>query len=1113
MTGLQLCKAAIFERKLLCHSYQSVTVHYGIMASSLKSPYPRASRLASFSARGFIIFRPIEAPLKERLCRGVTEAGPPLAHSPVPRPTTSAQEGLERHSEAPLSLRWQGKMSVTLLAATFSCLFCTVSGDQRIREGVVETLAGSGVAGAVDGAPTIARFNSPGGITTGADINQVYLADTLNHCLRSVVTASGSTVVSTVAGLCGTTGLADGALGAAKFNLPRGIAYSASDSSIVVADSQNNVVRKAVIATGQVTTIAGTGVMGFADGAAGRMSSPWGVCVSTSGTWAGIIVADRDNHAIRLIAGTTLITIGESRTTPGLTDGALAAARFEYPGDVQIHGGDLYFVQSHAIRKVSSSSQVVSTLAGSSVNDWVDGPALTARFYDPRSLWVAPSGDVFVTDKSHNLVRFFSLSRNTVGTLTGSAVVNNANVDGFSSVATLDQPSAVHGQLDPSQTNKFVIADSNHHRVKLANALCPYGCKNGGSCIASDQCQCPAQWTGKDCSEPVCTTPCTGNKLCSAPDTCTCPVGYTGASCATPVCNPTCKNGGTCTAPNTCSCTTGWSDVDCSFPICTGACRNGGNCTGPNQCTCPAADWAGQWCTIPLCTVACKRNTTCYAPQSCNCTEAPGYGGIDCSIPICAQRCVNGAVCTAPDTCSCAAGWQGALCDVPICTNACQNGGTCSAPDTCDCTGTGYSGALCTVPVCKSVTCENGATCTAPNNCTCTAGWKGSNCTEPLCDTPACGIGEYCMSPQNCVSGCTQTCINGGFCSGINKCTCVNGWEGHDCSLAFCRQHGCIRGVCGTPNNCTCRPGWEGPACDKGVCSKVKCQNRGRCVAVDLCACVDDWYGPNCTIPLCIKPGRPPDYYKTNQSDCVHGFCGSPNNCTCNEYGWIGEFCDEHTCALPCLNGGTCSAVDTCSCPPSYSGPQCELYSEEQPSWWDKNIATVLPLFIAACIVVGLFFCYRCRMLKDNIVHVAYQLEYAKKNRPMAQDLFSSSSEDSYVEEKRQDFEPTPTVVNKWTVGAERRSGPARRALRGVTVDQMDFTDSSDDTEGSHGIHVVREEKRGTQRRRSAMNLFRGNRAVGTDASDSSTSSSDVPGMVNMPSDGGQTFDSSTSSD
>src|SRR6185436_15081684 len=128
--------------------------------------------------------------------------------------------------------------------------------------GVVTTLAGTaGTAGSADGTGAAARFSNPTGVVVDGAGN-VYVSDQGNHTIRKV-TAAG--VVTTLAGIAGMSGSADGTGAAARFNHPVRVAVD-SAGNVYVTDGVNSTIRE-ITAAGVVTTLAGTaGISGSADG-------------------------------------------------------------------------------------------------------------------------------------------------------------------------------------------------------------------------------------------------------------------------------------------------------------------------------------------------------------------------------------------------------------------------------------------------------------------------------------------------------------------------------------------------------------------------------------------------------------------------------------------------------------------------------------------------------------------------------------------------------------------------------------------------------------------------------------------------------------------------------
>ena len=161
------------------------------------------------------------------------------------------------------------------------------------------TLAGlAGSPGSADGTGSNARFNDPSGVAVDSAGN-VYVADSYNDTIRKVTPAD---VVTTLAGLAGNAGSADGTGSAARFDDPTGVAVD-SAGNVYVADDCNSTIRKVtpVGASWEVTTLAGlAGSSGSADGtnSAARFNDPYCVAVDTNGN---VYVADYANDTIRKV--------------------------------------------------------------------------------------------------------------------------------------------------------------------------------------------------------------------------------------------------------------------------------------------------------------------------------------------------------------------------------------------------------------------------------------------------------------------------------------------------------------------------------------------------------------------------------------------------------------------------------------------------------------------------------------------------------------------------------------------------------------------------------------------------------------------------------------------
>jgi hypothetical protein len=216
--------------------------------------------------------------------------------------------------------------------------------------GVVTTLAGRpGTSGTNNGTGTAARFNNPLGVAVDTS-GSVYVGDAGNNAIRKI-TPTG--VVTTLAGLIGTKGTNDGVGVAARFYFPEDVAVDGSNY-VYVADAGNSCIRK-VAPDGTVTTLAGLcGTSGSDDGtnSTARFYSPLGIAVDSAGN---LFVGDSGNNVIRKITPDGVVTtIGGQAGTSGSADGSGSQARFDSPEGVAVDANGFVYVtdsNNHTIRK------------------------------------------------------------------------------------------------------------------------------------------------------------------------------------------------------------------------------------------------------------------------------------------------------------------------------------------------------------------------------------------------------------------------------------------------------------------------------------------------------------------------------------------------------------------------------------------------------------------------------------------------------------------------------------------------------------------------------------------------------------------------------------------
>ncbi len=326
-------------------------------------------------------------------------------------------------------------------------------------DAVVTTLAGSGVAGKDDGATSTADFRFPTNVAIDA-VGNIIVADRDNHRIRKI--APGG-LVTTVAG-SGVADFADGASATAQFDRPVSVAIDAS-GNIIVVDQRNHRIRN-ITPGGTVSTIAGSGTFGFADGASttALFDSPTGVAIDALGN---IIIADSFNHRIRnivpggtvtTIAGTGLISFTGNN---GFADGASATARFSNPLGITIDAvGNIIVADSRNYRiRIITSDGTVSTIAGSS-QGFDDGASATAKFAFPTDVTIDAAGNIIVADSGNHRIRSIDVD-GIVSTIAGSI---QGFADGVVSTAKFDTPGGL--AID---NNDIIIVDERNHRIRKIN--------------------------------------------------------------------------------------------------------------------------------------------------------------------------------------------------------------------------------------------------------------------------------------------------------------------------------------------------------------------------------------------------------------------------------------------------------------------------------------------------------------------------------------------------------------------------------------------------------------------------------------------------------------------
>lgn len=328
---------------------------------------------------------------------------------------------------------------------------------------------------------TSSRLNQPCGLAIDRD-GSVIVADTGNHAIRRI---SSNGLISTIAGVIGQRGNADGLGSVARFSRPTSVAVD-SAGFIYIADSDNQTVRR-ITPEGVVTTVAGRAnpfpsPMVDGAGSLALFAIPNGLAVDGNG-----VAFVTDVHTVRRVSQSgVVVTIAGMWEMPpyifnhpvssGNADGMGQAARFNLPSGLALdRQGNLIVADSnnHLIRRISPQG-VVSTLAGTKNSPYgpgfpalpgsADGTGADARFNHPSGVAVDDSGNVFVADTYNHTIRRISPDGvvTTIGGAAGGPGGTSGSLqDGAGTTARFNRPYAIvvdaHGAIFVADSGNNVI--------------------------------------------------------------------------------------------------------------------------------------------------------------------------------------------------------------------------------------------------------------------------------------------------------------------------------------------------------------------------------------------------------------------------------------------------------------------------------------------------------------------------------------------------------------------------------------------------------------------------------------------------------------------------------
>jgi sugar lactone lactonase YvrE len=285
----------------------------------------------------------------------------------------------------------------------FILLICFFANAQQVT-----TITGFLGSGYEDGSLATAKLRGPHAVRFDT-MGNIYVADTFNNRIRKIDIATG--LVSTLAG--GTEGSANGIGSDAQFFLPTDLCFD-SNGFLFVVDGNNNRIRKIDVSTRMVTTFAGS-IQGYANGNGtnAKFNDPFGICIDSNDN---IYVSEYLGGRIRKITPNGRVSTFAGSGVAGFADGVGSAAMFYSPEGLCVDAQNNIYVAdtvNFKVRKITPDG-TVTTIAGGTYG-YLDGPIADAMLKSVNGICMDNQNNLYVTE-NNKIIRKIDLNANVVST-------------------------------------------------------------------------------------------------------------------------------------------------------------------------------------------------------------------------------------------------------------------------------------------------------------------------------------------------------------------------------------------------------------------------------------------------------------------------------------------------------------------------------------------------------------------------------------------------------------------------------------------------------------------------------------------------------------------------